>query len=502
MHKTLQHRHITKLYDQFEDEDHVYLLLEYASKGSLAFKARQHTRLTEDVARKYFKQTTEGILYLHLNHIIHRDLKPENILLDSKDNVKICDFGWCAKANKQRKTFCGTLDYMAPEMFSLEGHSFEVDLWALGVLLYDLLHGRTPFSALSTEDVGQQIVECQFDIDKDVSFEAADLIKQLITLDPEQRLQAAEILRHPWVEKWSDRPIGGSVSVIVPEYGYVEGIVQEIVGDKCVIYHELLDSISTLPLEEVSQLISNPIRLSSSESWDYSNRDPDQSDRDSVLSRPTKDSFRPPVVLFGDSSSAGRYRPQVFLFEDSSAEDRYSTDPSGPKINSAKSHDFEGDCYAKTQEMSIFAESTEEGSPKVTEFLKRRMVEDTFAIGGRLFEDKAELTELRSSQVSYFQALARGWSGVEFDRVKPSRVANTKSGIVSMEALIKEDPKQRSQIKLDESPETLNQRRNELAQLMLKLNCTKKKRETPKQTEESRGFFSWIGNIFGCSNRG
>ncbi len=88
-----------------------------------------------------------GLDYLHKKNIIHRDIKPENLLLDKEGNIKICDFGWSAEANilEKRNTYCGTTDYMAPEMIKNESHEFSLDIWCLGILLYELLHGKPPF---------------------------------------------------------------------------------------------------------------------------------------------------------------------------------------------------------------------------------------------------------------------------------------------------------------------------------------------------------------------
>ena len=101
--------------------------------------------------------------YLHKKNIIHRDLKviinsfminnfqPENLLLDSDGNIKLCDFGWSAEnsASGSRETFCGTFDYMAPEMISNKPHDFKLDIWCLGILLYELLHGEAPFAGVN-----------------------------------------------------------------------------------------------------------------------------------------------------------------------------------------------------------------------------------------------------------------------------------------------------------------------------------------------------------------
>lgn len=84
---------------------------------------------------------------MHKKGIIHRDLKPENLLLDNEGNIKLCDFGWSAEAisNQKRTTFCGTIDYMSPEMIKNEPHDHTLDIWCLGVLLYELIHGDAPF---------------------------------------------------------------------------------------------------------------------------------------------------------------------------------------------------------------------------------------------------------------------------------------------------------------------------------------------------------------------
>lgn len=111
--RKLDHPHIVKLYHYFEDDENVYLVMEYASRGSLFYRLRERTRFFEKDAFVFFFQTCLGINYLHSNGIIHRDLKPENLLLDASDNIKVCDFGWSAEMDSNtRITFCGTVDYM------------------------------------------------------------------------------------------------------------------------------------------------------------------------------------------------------------------------------------------------------------------------------------------------------------------------------------------------------------------------------------------------------
>jgi len=103
--------------------------------------------MDERNAFKYFIQTVSAINFLHSNELVHRDIKPENLLLDEFNNIKLCDFGWCVRIedDEQRKTFCGTYEYMAPEVINEEYYNKSIDIWSLGILLYELLHGYSPF---------------------------------------------------------------------------------------------------------------------------------------------------------------------------------------------------------------------------------------------------------------------------------------------------------------------------------------------------------------------
>ena len=147
IHKTLKHENIIRLFTSLEDENYIYLVLEYAAKGNLFYLIRKKKNLNEDEAFYFFIQACAGIYFLHKNGFIHRDIKPENLLIDHENMLKICDFGWCVQANnsEQRNTFCGTLEYMAPEMLQNTPHNHTLDVWCLGILLYELVHGQAPF---------------------------------------------------------------------------------------------------------------------------------------------------------------------------------------------------------------------------------------------------------------------------------------------------------------------------------------------------------------------
>jgi tRNA A-37 threonylcarbamoyl transferase component Bud32 len=146
-HLQLDHPNIIKLLNYSETQDYVYLAMEYAENGSLFQEVRKIGKLNEHTAKKYFSQTLEAVCYLHERGFTHRDIKPENLLLDKHKNVKLCDFGGTVllKENQERKTFFGTYEYMAPEIIEGSSYNSSVDIWALGILLYELLHGYSPF---------------------------------------------------------------------------------------------------------------------------------------------------------------------------------------------------------------------------------------------------------------------------------------------------------------------------------------------------------------------
>lgn len=144
LHRPLSHPRIIKFVGGFSNKNYFYILLECASNGCLFFYINPHEGLPEKLAMRFFFQTCQAVKYLHENNIIHRDIKPENLLLDDKFNIKLCDFGWSCKASEYdiRTSICGTYEYMSPEIVVDQKHGFKVDIWCLGIMLYEFLHGR------------------------------------------------------------------------------------------------------------------------------------------------------------------------------------------------------------------------------------------------------------------------------------------------------------------------------------------------------------------------
>ncbi|CAD8085592.1 unnamed protein product [Paramecium primaurelia] len=214
LQRSLNHPNIIQLYHAFEDRENIYFALEYASNGSLYKYLRKLKVMPEPEAFVYFFQTCLAVDYLHKKNVIHRDLKPENILLDDQGNVKLCDFGWSAESVEMRSTFCGTFDYMAPEMLHNKPHDYRVDIWALGILLYELLHGNAPFTKAHFAKENIQNLNIKFS--QSVSSQAKDLITQILQHDPKKRMSMNQIFAHQWLQSNAEE-FGMDIS----EYIYV-----------------------------------------------------------------------------------------------------------------------------------------------------------------------------------------------------------------------------------------------------------------------------------------
>lgn len=158
IHKFLDHPNIVTFLDCFEDEDNVYITLELCPSGSLMDMLRRRRRFTEPETRFFMLQLIGACNYMHAHQVIHRDLKLGNLFLDANMNVKVGDFGLAAlieNPGERKKTICGTPNYIAPEVLfdTANGHSFEVDIWSIGVILYTLVVGRPPFQTKEVKDI-------------------------------------------------------------------------------------------------------------------------------------------------------------------------------------------------------------------------------------------------------------------------------------------------------------------------------------------------------------
>ena len=199
----LHHPNILSIYNFFWDKKNIYLVIEYAPGGELftILHNEENGRFSEHRSAFYIEQVCNAIEYIHKLNVIHRDIKPENILL-SNDTIKLADFGWSIhqKSNKLRPTFCGTAEYMPPEVIDEQPHIPPSDLWCLGILIYELCAGDPPFVAKNNSETMQKIKNFQMrDYPDFFSEECKDLIRKLIRRNPKERISIGEVKKHPWI---------------------------------------------------------------------------------------------------------------------------------------------------------------------------------------------------------------------------------------------------------------------------------------------------------------
>ena len=196
----LRHQNILRMYGYFFDSKRIYLILEYSPGGELYKRLQSLGHFDEKSSAKMLVELASALNYCHTKHVIHRDIKPENLLIGAHGEMKIADFGWSVHApTSRRNTMCGTLDYLPPEMVEGNEHDETVDIWCLGVLLYEFLTGVPPFETSSHTATYKRIVKVDLRFPRNVSEDAQDLIRKLLVKDPTKRLALEAVPNHPWV---------------------------------------------------------------------------------------------------------------------------------------------------------------------------------------------------------------------------------------------------------------------------------------------------------------
>lgn len=223
---SLQHERIIKLYSDFSDERSMYLCMEFADGSSLFDKLRQHPNgFPAALAARYFYETCEALDYIHHlpEKVIHRDIKPENIMLDAGDHIKLADFGWATMIQQdveKTTTFCGTLDYLSPEMILNQGHDESADMWGMGVLLYELCTGTSPFGSSSTNSKESKETTCRLILAVDSSLRfpvemdtnAQDLVGRLCKKKSADRLKVKSAMSHVFCTSHLGTKVDGAAS--------------------------------------------------------------------------------------------------------------------------------------------------------------------------------------------------------------------------------------------------------------------------------------------------
>ena len=200
----LNNPHCLRLKNHFEDDNNFYLVMPLAVKGQLYRVLRKFRKFDERTAAQILRETIHALQYLHSFKppIIHRDIKPENLLLNEGGRVLLADFGWSNFSDGGvRKTFCGTPEYIAPEMLLKKGHDTRVDIWSVGILMFELLAGYSPFVAKNNQDLYQNIRRLKIQWPKDMPPLAKNLIGKILKLNPLDRPTLQEILDHQWFKQ-------------------------------------------------------------------------------------------------------------------------------------------------------------------------------------------------------------------------------------------------------------------------------------------------------------
>ena len=217
----IEHENIIRILYTYEDKESFNLVMEYAQNGNLFHYIRKNKGLSESQTFQLFIQVVNAIYFLHKNDLIHRDIKPENILLfnnnekneNNKENnflIKLCDFGWCVKLNgEERKTFCGTTEYMSPELIDHKIYSKEIDIWSLGILLYEMIHGYSPFrpnkAKFDEREVFENIKKHNLKFGKSISDRCKKLIYNLLAFNKNKRYKIEDIYNSEFVKYYENK---------------------------------------------------------------------------------------------------------------------------------------------------------------------------------------------------------------------------------------------------------------------------------------------------------
>ncbi|KAI9702478.1 MAG: camp-dependent protein kinase catalytic subunit [Candelina mexicana] len=204
MLQEVKHPFLITLWGTFQDSKNLYMVMDFVEGGELFSLLRKSQRFPNPVAKFYAAEVTLALDYLHSMYIIYRDLKPENLLLDRHGHLKITDFGFAKRVPDITWTLCGTPDYLAPEVVASKGYNKSVDWWSLGILIFEMLCGFTPFwDGGSPMKIYENILKGKVKYPPYIHPDAQDLLQQLITPDLTKRLGnlhggSKDVMQHPW----------------------------------------------------------------------------------------------------------------------------------------------------------------------------------------------------------------------------------------------------------------------------------------------------------------
>ena len=235
IHKSLHHPQIVAFEHYFEDTENVYILLEMCQNQTLNELLKRRKRLTEIEVQCYIVQLIKALKYLHSHRVIHRDLKLGNLFLTEKMELKVGDFGLATKLDfegERKRTVCGTPNYIAPEILDGKtGHSYEVDIWSLGVIIYTLIIGKPPFETRDVKTTYKRIKMNAYTFPESaiISEAAKNLIAQILVLDPGKRPTLDQILTHDFFNQGTSIPklLPTSTLACTPSLSYIRQFMPE-----------------------------------------------------------------------------------------------------------------------------------------------------------------------------------------------------------------------------------------------------------------------------------
>jgi len=204
----VQHPFIVGLHYAFQTKDKLYMILDYVNGGELFFHLKHEGKFSESRVKFYTAEISLALAHLHNLGIVYRDLKPENILLDCDGHIVITDFGLSKQmmvppsgdtSEATTHTFCGTPEYLAPEVLRGQGHGTPVDWWSLGTLVFEMLTGLPPFYSANTNVMYQKILSSELRFPPEMSGDCRSFLSGLLERDPAKRMNGEDVIKHPWL---------------------------------------------------------------------------------------------------------------------------------------------------------------------------------------------------------------------------------------------------------------------------------------------------------------
>ena len=202
----VHHPNVVKLFGHFEDNNYCYFIMEYIAGGNIYSLVPKSRSISTQQKASIMKDVISAVYFLHHMNpkIVHRDIKPENVLLDKGTVAKLTDFGWSnyMQGDMKRTTVCGTPVYLAPEIINNQGHDEHVDIWCIGVLLFELMAGFSPWQGDDVQTIRYNISRLKIRWPRDMDRDAMDLISKILKYNPEERLTLRQMLAHPFFTKY------------------------------------------------------------------------------------------------------------------------------------------------------------------------------------------------------------------------------------------------------------------------------------------------------------